>query len=104
MTNKVCCPKIKVPSSIKLNDCDYLNDILSSLKDITKNMTISLTEASNSKLHEELLNILNIVIILQKEAYSIAWNKGWYILEESEKTKISEKLKELEKKYTELSS
>lgn len=104
MANKICCNETKVPETIHLNDRDYLNDILSSEKDITKNMCIALTEASNTKLHEELYNYFTTVLELQEEAYELAWNNGWYKLEEAETTKISEKVKDLQKKLKELSS
>jgi hypothetical protein len=41
---------------------------------------------------------------LQRETYELAWNNGWYVLEESEKTKINQKAKELQKKLNELSN
>jgi len=102
VANKVCCEETKVPASISLNDRDYLNDILSAEKDITKNMCIALTEASNTKLHEELYNYFTTVLELQEKAYELAWNNGWYKLEEAEKTKVSQKAKELQKKLDEV--
>ena len=38
--------KVDVPTGISLNDKDYLNSLLSSLKEMSKNYTLSLTEAS----------------------------------------------------------
>lgn len=104
MANKVCCEETEVAKTKEMNERDYLIDILSSEKDITKNMCVALTEASNMKLHSEFLEIFDVVEEIQAEAYELAWNNGWYSLEEAEKTKIKEKEKELQKKLDELSN
>lgn len=103
MANKVCCEQTKVECSSNMNDRDYLDDILASEKAITVNTAIALNEASNNKLHTEILEFFSTVETLQKEAFELAWNNGWYSLEEAEKTKISTKAKELQKKLDELS-
>lgn len=102
MANKVCCEKVDVQNTKEMNDRDYLVDLLSSEKDIVKNMCVALTEASNRKLHEEFFEIFETVVALQEEAYVLAWNNGWYALEEAEEKKIKEKAKELQKKLEEL--
>ena len=104
MANKICCEETEVSKKITFNDRDYLNDILSNEKEITKNMCTSLTEASNNNLYNELTTIYNTCISLQQEAYELAWNNGWYKLEEAEKTKITQKVKDLQKKLDELSN
>lgn len=104
MANKVCCEETEVAKTKEMNERDYLIDILISEKDITKNMCVALTEASNMKLHSEFLEIFDVVEEIQAEAYELAWNNGWYSLEEAEKTKIKEKEKELQKKLDELSN
>lgn len=104
MANKVCCEEIEVTKTIDMNDRDYLVDIQNSEKEITKNMCVVLTEASNDEFHSELLTMFETTENLQREAYELAWNNGWYSLEETEKTKITQKQKELQKKLDELSS
>ena len=52
MNNKICNTKKEVPTGIELNDKDYMTQFLSILKDLEKNMTVALTEASNEKLYE----------------------------------------------------
>lgn len=104
MSNKVCCEETKVSQTIDFNERDYLNDILNSEKEIVKNMCISLTEASNKTFHDELNSIFTTVLELQQEAYELAWNNGWYKLEEAEKTKLNQKEKELQKKLDELTN
>lgn len=102
MANKVCCDETEVEKTKNMNDRDYLIDILASEKDITKNMCVALTEASNSTLHDELYDIFNTVEELQADTYEMAWNYGWYKLEEAEETKKSTTKTELETKMEEL--
>ncbi len=104
MSNKVCCDEVKIESTLDMNDRDYLNDILYNEKTITVNTTTALTEASNDKLKDEIFKFLETVEQLQRETYELAWNNGWYVLEEAEKTKINQKAKELQKKLDELSN
>ena len=103
MESKVCCKETKVETTKRMNDRDFLNDILSSEKEITVNTATALTEASNLKLRSEILEFFDTVEQIQSEAYELAWNNGWYTLEESPKTKISEKAKSMQKKLDELS-
>ena len=103
MASKVCCEEMKVSSTIDMNDRDYLNDILYNEKSILVNTTTALTEASNDKLKKEIIKFFETVEQLQRDTYELAWNNGWYVLEEAEKTKINQKLKELQKKLDELS-
>ena len=102
-SSKVCCDEIKVEATLDMNDRDYLNDLLYDEKGLVSNTVTALTEASNEKLQKEILNFLNIIDEIQASTYELAWNNGWYILEEAEKTKINQKAKELQKKLDELS-
>ncbi len=102
MTSKVCCEETKVDKTVELNDRDYLIDILSSEKALTKDMSIALTEASNRDLLDEYFEFFEITQALQADAYELAWNNGWYVLENAEKTKINKKVTELTKKLEEL--
>ena len=101
--NKICCDETKVDATLDLNDRDYLNDILYNEKTITVNTATALTEASNEKLQKEIFNIFETVKTLQAETYELAWNLGWYTLEESQDTKEKKKEKELTQKLDELS-
>lgn len=102
-SSKVCCDEIKVEATLDMNDRDYLNDLLYDEKGLVSNTVTALTEASNEKLQKEILNFFNIIDEIQASTYELAWNNGWYILEEAEKTKINQKAKELQKKLDELS-
>lgn len=104
MASKVCCEETKISKTIDMNDRDYLNDILHNEKSILVNTATALTEASNDKLKKEIIKFFETVEQLQRETYELAWNNGWYVLEESDKTKINQKQKELQKKLDELSN
>lgn len=104
MESKVCCKEVQCECMKEMNDRDLLDDILASEKAITNNTSIALIEASNSKLEDEIFEFYETVLQLQREAYELAWNNGWYTLEEAQKTKIGEKSKSLQKKYDEFSN
>ena len=99
--NKICCETKKVEKTYLMNDRDYLSDLLASEKAITVNTTTALIEASNRKLHAEIKEFFNIVEDIQIDTYEMAWNYGWYSLEEADENKVSKKVDELEKKLEE---
>ena len=101
--SKICCEEVKVEATLDFNDRDYLNDLLYNEKSLLSNTTTALSEASNEELQENFFEFFSIIDSIQAETYELAWNYGWYILEEAEKTKINQKVKELQKKLDELS-
>lgn len=101
MENKVCCKEVQCECIKEMNNRDLLDDILASEKAITTNTSIALIEASNDKLEKEIFEFFETVLELQREAFELAWNNGWYTLEEVQKSKIGEKAKSLQKKYDE---
>lgn len=103
MENKVCCKETKCECINEMNDRDLLDDVLASEKAITTNTSIALVEASNNTLEQEIFEFFETSLQLQREAYELAWNNGWYTLEEVQKTKLGEKAKSLQKKYDEFS-
>ena len=102
MSNKVQCEETKVSKTPFQNDRDYLNDVLATSKSITTNTALAIIEASNVTLRNEFKRLFETFETLQRENYVLAWNKGWYTLEESEKTKIKEATKNLSTKLEEL--
>lgn len=102
MANKVACSKQETEKTKYMNDEDYLNDVLASLKALSVNTTWALIEASNTDLYNEIIEFLNMAETMQRDAYYLAWNMGWYSLEEAEKTKIKKKATELAKKMEEI--
>lgn len=95
MNNEISNKKIEVPKGMNLNDKDYLNDLLSSLKCLVKDYTVSLTEASNKNLYQEYKEMYNELSMLQRETYELLFKYGWYQLEQAEDEKINNKCQKL---------
>ena len=102
--NKVCNSKVEVPKGIQENDKDYLNSALSLLKEMEKNYTIALTEASNEHLFSKYEEMFNKIKNFQREVFELAFRKGWYSLEKADNTKISEKHSMLNEELQSLSN
>ena len=102
MNNQIQNQKTEVSSGIKLNDKDYLISLLSSLKEMVKNYSVVLTEASNENLYNTYKNMFDKYINLQREVFELAFRKGWYVLETAESNKVSNKYLTLNNEYTEL--
>ena len=91
MNNKISNPKTDVSKGINLNDKDYINELLSCLKEMEKNLTIAKTEASNENLYNEYKQICEEISSLGRRTYEIMFKNGWYELEEAQNKKITEK-------------
>ena len=102
MNNQIQNQKTEVPSGIKLNDKDYLNSLLSCLKEMVKNYSVVLTEASNENLYRTYKEMFNKYIELQREVFELAFRKGWYVLESAENNKVSDKYTTLNQEYLDL--
>lgn len=102
--NEIKNVKVDVPTGISLNDKDYLNSLLSSLKEMSKNYTLSLTEASNETLYNEYKLMFNDYISMQRDVYELMFRKGWYVLEKSESNKINNKYQTLKQELDDLNN
>lgn len=102
MNEKCQNPKTEVPNTKELNDCDYLNEILSCEKNMSINLTYALNEASNQQLFKEIFSIFEDIKMAQRDAYNMAFKNGWYSLEKEKEEKITEKRNELTNKLTQL--
>ncbi|MEE0684683.1 MAG: spore coat protein [Bacilli bacterium] len=102
MNNQISNPKVEVPTGIACNDKDYLNSLLSCLKEMSKNYVMAMTEASNESLFEKHKQVFLTLISLQREVYELMFRKGWYILEKSDTQKINQKLQTLSNEYQDL--
>ena len=100
---KIANPKTEVPKGIAMNDKDYLDAILTCLKEMVKNYAIALTEASNEHLYKVYLNMWNTYSQLQRETYEVLFENGWYSLEEAPSSKVEEKAKMLRQELDDLS-
>lgn len=97
--NKISNPKVEVSNDKNMNEKDYLNLCLSYLKDLEKNLTICLTEASNEKLYKTIYDIFENINKLQRKIYNLIFKYGWYELEKLNKTQINNQYNKLLKEF-----
>lgn len=104
LNNQITNPKVEVPTGISCNDKDYLNSLLSCLKEMSKNYVIAMTEASNEKLYSQYKQVFLTLIDLQREVYELMFRKGWYSLEKADTQKVEQKLQMLSQEYQDLNA
>lgn len=80
----------------EINDKDILNNILLIEKWIGNSYSTALSEMSNNYLYKELENIFIETKKVAHDAFELAFNNGWYNLEESTDTKIKEAYKKFD--------
>lgn len=102
MNNEINNKKVSIPTGIELNDKDYLMTLLTFLKDMEKNLTVALTEASNKNLYKEFKTMFEEYATFQRKSYELMYKFGWYKLEKANKTKISTLMSNLETEITSL--
>ena len=100
--NQISNPKVEVPTGMVLNDKDYLDSLLSTLKQFVKNYAVILTEVSNETLYSVYKEMFDAYSSLQREAYEIMFHKGWYVLEKCDANKISNKYQTLNQEFMDL--
>jgi len=100
--NKIANPKVEVPTGLHMNDKDYLTCLLTCLKELEKNYVNAMTEASNESLYKSYHSIFQEFRNLQREVYELMFQNGWYSLEQTESTKVSEKYQTLAQEYQDL--
>ena len=103
MNNQISNTKVEVPTGITLNEKDYITCLLTTLKEMSKNYVVAMTEASNESLFNVYRETLEKVSELQRDVYEIMFRKGWYILEKSDTNKINTKYQTLLQEYNDLS-
>ena len=104
MNNQIANPKVEVPTGISCNDKDYINSLLSCLKEMSKNYVIAMDEASNESLYEKYKEVFLVLTSLQREVYELMFRKGWYSLENVDTQKISQKSQMLSQEYQDLNA
>ena len=102
MNNNISNPKTEVPTGKSLNDKDHINCLLSSLKEMVKNYSTVMTEASNEGLYTGYKSMFENYIAMQREVYELMFRCGWYSLEKVETQKIDSKLQMLNQELTDL--
>ena len=100
--NMISNPKTEVPTGKTLNDKDYINCLLSSLKEMVKNYSTVMTEASNEDLYTSYKSMFDNYIAMQREVYELMFRCGWYSLEKAETQKIDSKIQMLKQELTDL--
>ena len=101
-SEKIQNTKVEVPKGKNLNCKDYMNMLLTILKEEVKNYAIVLTEASNDYLYNEYKNIFDTLIEMQRETFNIMFRNGWYKLETAPTNKMNEKYNELNQELIDL--
>ncbi len=99
---KIECPMTQTPTTKEMNDKDILNDILLTLKNVSANYSIAIDEMSNKYLYKEVFKIFNETKDKARETYELAFNNGWYSLEEADVTKIDQTVTKMTKSKKEL--
>lgn len=103
MGKKIKNEETKIKKDKTINDIDMLNDTLLSFKFLVDNFAIALNEASNKWIYDNYKNIYDELSKTQQKLFQLSFKKGWYTIEEAEKAKINEAIKQNTKKQTELS-
>ncbi len=101
---KIANPKTPVPKGLGLNDQDYMTTLLSTLKAMVKDMTVALTEASNSELYKKFKDMFENLMKLQRASYELMFKLGWYTLEEAKENKVNTLDNELQTQLDNLNS
>ena len=101
-SNKISNQKTEVPTGKSLNDKDYLNCLLTTLKEMVKNYATVLTEASNENLYNNYKEMFDRYSKMQREVYELMFRNGWYSLEKAEMQKINSKIQMLSQEITDL--
>lgn len=100
--NEIKNPKTEVSKGISLNDKDYMNSLLSTLKEMEKNYIVAMIEASCENLYQEYKNMFENYASLQRKVYELMFKKGWYVLEKAETNKVNSKFQTLNQEFTDL--
>ena len=100
--NEIKNSKVDILNGKNLNDKDYINNLLSTLKELNKNYVIGLIEASNEHLYQEYKDMFLKYSKMQREVYELMFKKGWYTLEKADKNKINNKFQILNQELNDL--
>ena len=102
--NQISNPKTEVHKGKSINDKDYMNSLLSCLKEMVKNYATVLTEVSNETLYNEYKTMFDEYSRLQREVYELMFRKGWYTIEQAEQQKLDNKYQTLNQELMDLNT
>lgn len=100
--NMVNNPEAEYPKTLEMNDYDYLNDFLSTEKNLSSNYVMAMNEASNENLFDEIGNICQETKDMARDLFNLQFKKGWYKLEKATADKINTVIQEYQQKLNEL--
>ena len=80
-----------------MTDKYMLYDVLETEKNIVVNTAIALNEASCTFIYDTYYEIFDTISKANKILFNLAYNKNWYTLEQSTKTKIQQEYDKLSK-------
>jgi spore coat protein CotF len=80
-----------------MNDKYLLNDVLETEKNMVVNMAIALNEASCDEIYDLYLKVFKDISKEAKVLFNIAYNNGWYKLDNAPQDKITEELNKFKK-------
>ncbi|GIP32889.1 spore coat protein [Paenibacillus sp. J2TS4] len=80
-------PQVKGP---EMNDRDRINDVLSSIKQLTIGYNIGLNEMQNPQLHQSVAQILQDLHQTQFQVFDAMFQKGWYKMKAADQQEISQ--------------
>ena len=83
----------------EMTDKDYSTMLLTILKEMVKNYSISLTEASNEILYNKYKDMYLKYISMQRNLFEEMFRNGWYQLEKVDNSKLTEKYNTLNTEF-----
>ena len=86
------------------NDQDYINYLLSLLKELEKQYCLMMMEASSDWLYQLYRDFLLDVSCLERKVYHTLFLNGWYLLEKVDEDILKEKYQAYFKQYKKLST
>lgn len=91
MNGQITNPKVEMPKGMTLNDKDYISELLSGLKAMSKNYAVALTEASNETLYHSYKTMFDEISEMQRQVYELMFRYGWYPMEKADANKVVSK-------------
>lgn len=74
---------------------DNIMILLELEKNMVKNYSVAITEASNDQLYNEFSTLFEDAKKAQRELYNYSLSKGWYQIEQAQQDKISQEQQKL---------
>ncbi len=83
-----------------MTDKEFLMDVLEMEKNMAVNMTYALNEASCDYLYKELFKMFEAISKTTKDLFTLAYDTGYYTLEEETKSKIEKAIASLDQELS----